>query len=144
VPLLNYTTTIDVSKTVAEIQKMLVRAGAQSILSNYDDGYIVSLSWQMPVKGQTLGFRLPTNWQPVFDLLSRQKTRQNRVQVTQDQAMRTAWRITKDWIEAQLAIIETRMVEPEQVFLPYMMNRDGRTIYESFKESGFKQLSGGA
>jgi hypothetical protein len=46
------------------------------------------------------------------------------------QAIRTAWRIVKDWTEAQLAIIETRMVKTEQVFLPYAIMRDNKTLYE--------------
>jgi hypothetical protein len=48
----------------------------------------------------------------------------------QAQAVRTAWRIVKDWTEAQLAIIETRMVTTEQVFLPYAVMRGGKTLYE--------------
>ncbi|WP_189339127.1 hypothetical protein [Williamsia muralis] len=35
---------------------------------------------------------------------------------TPEHALRVAWRITKDWVEAQLAIIETQMVTPAQVF----------------------------
>ena len=46
------------------------------------------------------------------------------------QAIRTSWRIVKDWVEAQLAIIETRMVKTEQVFLPYAIMRDNKTLYE--------------
>lgn len=52
-PLLNYTTTIAAHTTVAEIQQMLAKAGANAILSEYDDdGYIVALSFT------------PTSWLP--------------------------------------------------------------------------------
>src|SRR5438552_18436509 len=44
------------------------------------------------------------------------------------QAVRVEWRIVKDWVEAQLALIETRMVTAQQVFLPYAIMRDGRTL----------------
>ena len=38
--------------------------------------------------------------------------------------------ITKDWVAAQLAIIETRMVTTAQVFLPYAITRNGQSVYE--------------
>jgi hypothetical protein len=41
-----------------------------------------------------------------------------------------AWRITKDWVEAQLAIIESQMVTTAQVFLPYAVTSNGQTLYE--------------
>ena len=34
-----------------------------------------------------------------------------------------------------MAILETEMVEMEQIFLPYVMNNKGQTLYESFKEN---------
>jgi hypothetical protein len=36
----------------------------------------------------------------------------------------------RNWVEAQLAIIETKMVTTEQVFLPYAIVRGGQTLYE--------------
>jgi len=51
---------------------------------------------------------------------------------TVEQAERVAWRIMKDWLEAQLAIIATEMVTLDQVFLPYMQGDDGRTVYELY------------
>jgi hypothetical protein len=45
-----------------------------------------------------------------------------------DQAVRTAWRIVKDWVEAQMALVETQMVTTAEVFLPYAVMKDGRTL----------------
>ena len=142
-PLLNYTTSISADKTIGEIQKLLVRAGARAILANYrDDGTIDALSFQMPVEaGQLVGFKLPCNHEPVLLILERDPKVPNRLK-DRDQALRVAWRIVKDWVEAQLAIIETRMVKPEQVFLPYAVTNSGETVFERF-ESG-KLLGGGS
>jgi len=41
-----------------------------------------------------------------------------------------AWRVVKDWIEAQLALLETKMVTLPQLFLPYAVTADGSTLYE--------------
>jgi hypothetical protein len=49
---------------------------------------------------------------------------------TKDQALRVAWRITKSWIEAQVAFIETMMVTTAQVFLPYAVTNTGQSLYE--------------
>ena len=53
---------------------------------------------------------------------------------TLEQAQRVAWRIVKDWLEAQLAIIETEMVTLDQVMLPYMQGDNGQTVYELYRD----------
>lgn len=52
------------------------------------------------------------------------------------------WRIVKDWVSAQMAILETEMVRMEQVFLPYVMTQSGKTLYETMVDHHF-QLPGG-
>ena len=130
-PLLNYTTTIDASRTIAEISQMLAKAGASAILTEYDGtGTITAISFRLKFNDQEIGFRLPTDWRPVIEVLKNQRKRNARITATEDQARRVAWRITKDWVEAQIAILETRMVTIIQVFLPYAVTQDGNTLYE--------------
>jgi hypothetical protein len=134
-PLLNYTTSIDPHKTIAEIQQILAKAGAAAILTEFDDaGNIVALSFKMKLGEQEISFRLPTDWRPVLETMKQQKARRVKgysdIRLTEDQARRVAWRITKDWVEAQLAIIETRMVTTAQVFLPYAVTKNGQSLYE--------------
>lgn len=52
---------------------------------------------------------------------------------TYEQAQRVAWRIVKDWVEAQVALIQTEMVTLDQVMLPYMIGVGDKTIYELYK-----------
>lgn len=133
-PILNYTTKVPVEKTLSEIQKSLVKGGAQAILNQYDNnGLIVSVNFQITVNGSSVGFRLPCNWKPVLEVMRSQKV--SRSLCTQEQAMRVAWRIVKDWIEAQMALVSTQMVKTEQVFLPYAVNKNGLTVYENFAEN---------
>lgn len=42
--ILNYTTTVDAYKTVAGIERVLVKHGARSIMKNYDGETITGLS----------------------------------------------------------------------------------------------------
>lgn len=128
-PLLNYTTSIAPQKTVMEIQTALAKAGASAIMANYDtNGNIVALSFKIQAEGQEIAFKLPTAWEPVQATLKKQRVSPK--YQTPEHALRVAWRITKDWVEAQLAIIETQMVTTVQVFLPYAITNDGSTVYE--------------
>lgn len=142
-PLLNYTTSISAEKTVNEVQKALAKAGARSILSDYNDsGEITALSFMMQINETAVSFRLPADWQPVLYILSHDPKVPRNLR-TEAQANRVAWRIIKDWVEAQLAIIETRMVKPEQAFLPYMLNARGETVYQAFANNPQFLLGGG-
>ena len=78
---------------------------------------------------QTIGFRLPCDWKPVLDILENDK-KVPRYKVTREQAVSTAWRIVKDWVEAQMALVETRMATTQEVFLPYAIMPDGHTLAE--------------
>lgn len=60
---------------------------------------------------------------------------------TREQASRVAWRVIKDWLEAQLAMIKAEMVTIDQVFLPYAQNEAGVTLYESLEAGQFKGLA---
>ena len=57
------------------------------------------------------------------------------------QANRTAWRIIKEWILAQMALIDTEMVAVEEVFLPYMLT-DKQTLYQALSNGDLKMLPG--
>ena len=59
-------------------------------------------------------FRLPANVNKVWAVLNNQRVRTN---VSEEMAYRVAWRILKDWVRAQMAILETEMVNIEQIFL---------------------------
>lgn len=138
-PLLNYTTTVDVFKTVAEIQKNLVKHGAKKIVQDYDDdGNIAALSFLIETPLGIRGVRLPANADAVFDVLTKQKVRCDR-----EQAERVAWRIIKDWVEAQMAILESAMVRIDEIFLPYMVDDNGRTLYQAYAENRLRIGDGG-
>lgn len=144
--LLNYTTKIDPDKTAAEIAKILSMHGASAIMTEYDpvDNFVTALSFKIKMGDKDMSFRLPTNWKPVYEILTKNKKRPpsyqgQRLAHWQSehklQAVRTAWRIVKDWTEAQMALIETQMVTTGQVFLPYMILSGGKTLSEKMAEN---------
>ena len=133
-PLLNYTTKVDVYTTLGEIQRQLVKHGAKKILQDYDDdGHIIALAFAIDTPTGPRGVRLPANVNAVYEVLLRQKIKCDR-----EQAERVAWRIVKDWVEAQMAILESEMVQIDEIFLPYMVNNSGQTVFEAYRS---KQLA---
>lgn len=143
----NYTTDIPVNKTVSEIHLMLADHGARRILFDYSaDSKVKAISFTIETPTGEQAVRLPANVERVREVLRQQKNNprnRNRSQIddSQDQAERVAWRIVKDWLAAQLAILETEMVDVQQVFLPYFLNRQGQTLYEVYS-SGSLMLEG--
>jgi hypothetical protein len=131
----NYTTTINANKTIGEIQELLSKHGANAIMTEYNNGEVIGLSFKIMTPRGEMGVRLPANTDRVLQVLRNQRKKNNQVKDTMEQATKTAWRIIKDWIDAQMAILETEMVEMEEIFLPYMINNDGQTLYQAFKNN---------
>lgn len=140
-PLLNYTTTVDATRTVQQVMGMLQRRHATSILMHFDAAQRCdALCFRIPSPQGELPIKLPVNAQAVFEVLRRGAV-PPRFQ-TLDHAHRVAWRILKDWVEAQLAILETQMVSMEQVFMPYILGPDDRTLFETLRDRHFLLTEG--
>jgi hypothetical protein len=132
-PLLNYTTTVPVSKTVAEMHATLVQAGARHILSEYSPtGSPTALAFVSETPFGPRQFSLPADTKRVLAVMRREKIAPR--YCTPEQAERVAWRILKDWLEAQLALIKIEMVTLDQVMLPYMRGESGQTVYDLYRD----------
>lgn len=130
-PLLNYTTAVPVGRTIGQIQGLLVEAGARQVMTTYDDvGRALGIAFAVQTGHGIRTFVLPVNAERVEAVLKRDRVAPR--YATPEHAERVAWRIVKDWVEAQLAIIRTEMVTLDQVMLPYMRSDDGRTMYELY------------
>lgn len=134
----NFTTDVPVNRTVSEIHLMLADHGAKRILFDYsDEGKVNAISFTISTPYGEQAIKLPANAERVRAVLHEQKnSTKNRsrtpIDDSQEQADRVAWRIVKDWLAAQLAILETEMVTVQQVFLPYFINNKGETLYEVY------------
>lgn len=139
--ILNYTTGIKTEKTAAEIQEKLAKAKAQAVLTEYDsEGIMCAMSFRINTPYGMVFFRLPANAEGVYQALRKDGKVPNKLK-TKEQAARVAWRILKDWVEAQLAIVDAQMAGIAEVFLPYAQGPDGKTMYQAIEASGFKQLT---
>lgn len=133
-PLLNYTTTVSAERTAQEIQAKLGKAGATAVMMQYDQGVITGLAFRIVTPHGTLPYMLPVRVEEVEKIFEREK---RWAAINRGQPRKTAWRILKDWIEAQLALIETGMVATDEVFLPYLQSGEGESFYERVLKSGY-------
>lgn len=137
--LLNYTTTINANRTISEMQAMLVRAGASSVTLHYDGfGHTTGLTFSVRTKYGPQQFTLGVDIAAVQTVLAKQRTRgsmADRMETVRDQAERTAWRVARSWLEAQMAMVEIGLASLDQVMLPYLhVDRAGTQLYTAYQE----------
>lgn len=140
--LLNYTSTIEPEVTISEIQKMLSRFNVSAMMTEYDGPQVSAVSFKLMIEGKPTSFKLPCKWRGVLEVFKKQGITAGKLKhkdrSLEGQAVRTAWRIIKDWVEAQLALVEVNMVTIPQIFLPYAIMPNGQTLAEHMeKNPGF-------
>lgn len=136
------TTQIDAERTAQEIKKLLVGAGATDIYEKYENKKISALSFQLDIDGKPVPFTLPIRTSPVFELMKKGRSRawlehwrfkEKHKQQLIDQAERVAWRQILRWLQAQVALIETGMVQAQEVFMPYHEVAPGVTLFTAIQ-----------
>lgn len=155
--LLNYSTDKKAEDSIAEIQKILARYDVSGIMTEYEGRQVSAVAFKMNVGGRDMAFRLPCNWRAVQVVLQQYnenrgykrstyggKYKEKRIKDDDEQAIRVAWRIIKDWTEAQMALVEVNMATVPQIFLPYAIMKDNRTLSEHVAEDSSFLLGPGA
>lgn len=136
--ILNYTTEVPAKKTIAEILQILQDAGALQILTNCENSKVTEIAFQIKTHYGQRGYRLPARIEPCYRvLLEGKKWFQTDTYVKKqnihDQAERVAWRIVREWLVSNLALIRLGMVQFEETMMPYMLvGDDGRTAFEDY------------
>lgn len=136
--LLNYSTTKNAEESISEIQKILSKHNVSAMTTEYEGRNVSSVAFRMEIQSKQLTFRMPCNWRAVQVVLStynenRRKINgrwQDKIKTDDETSIKVAWRVLKDWVEAQLALVEINMVTLPQVFLPFAVMKDGRTLAE--------------
>lgn len=152
--LLNYTTKIDAWTTVTEIQRILAKAGATHFAIKNEGSQPAAVSFAINyTDGRPLNFSLPCNVSGInkyFDNLKgpeREKLVKNgfysKLKADNSLAASIGWRIVKDWIEAQCALVNIEMASMAEVFMPYLViNAQGETLSNKMlKGDGMKLLN---
>ena len=146
--LMNYTSDVKPSKTIGELETLLVSAGARNISKDYDAaGNVTAFFFAIPTQRGAISFRLPCNIDAVYGFLVNQRKHfqsGTRAKI-REQSERVAWRILLDWVDAQLSMIMAQQVKPEQAFFAYIINPNtGQTLFEHMEQQNFLMLSDGS
>lgn len=138
-PIKNYTTEVAVSKTMGEITQLLSRKGVSRISTLFDEaGDPTGIGFTMKTEYGLRDFEFIVNYDGVLKVLKAEA--QPRYQ-TKAQASRVGWRIARDWLDAQVALVEIGLASMDQVFMPYMIaGPHGETVYSMIRAQGLKEL----
>lgn len=134
----NYTTTIAVEKTMMEIEQILAKFGATHIFKMYNEQKEPSaIAFKCIINEQEISFKLPMEEQKILQVFRITKGfPRNRCNI--EQARKTGWRIIKDWVDSQMALIEINVVKFEEVFLPYMYDAlNNETLFQKLEKNNF-------
>lgn len=132
--------------TFDKIQNILTTHGANKIVYDYNpEGTLKAITFGLDINGQQAGFRLPALVENVAEILYGGKDRWGRTKkitnTQREQAYKTAWANIRDWIDAQMALVDTRQVKLEQVFLPYLVQKNGNTLFENIISDSSRLLT---
>ena len=139
---LNYTTQIAAAKTVGEVQQLLAKHGASRIAIDYADGGPTGVTFALTTPHGPRLFTLPVDVDAMHRLLVSELRagrlrggKSQAVMKSREQAERVSWRVVKDWLAAQLALVQTQMASIDQVMLPYLhTDQSGRTLYAAYRD----------
>ena len=132
----NYTSDARVENSLAKIEAFVVKQGATQFSKEYKDGLVLDVVFIIPILSGELPIRLPARVEQVKQKLYGKRS--TYTPAMEEQARRTAWANIRDWLDAQMALIETEQVKVEEIFLPYMTDQSGKTLFEYMQENQFK------
>lgn len=138
----NYTSEVAPTKSIQNIEALLIKAGARQISKEYaGNGDVVALSFSIanPETGSPVYIRMPADVEGAFGVLAGMRKdfkwySDAKKRLIREQAERTAWRLTWDWVAVQLSMIEMRQADLVQVFLPYIIVGES-TFYKQLQKA---------
>ena len=143
---LNYSTKIPVHQTVTECQSILAAAGAASVAVHFENGDPAGLSFTLKTPHGMRSFTLPVNLDGMHAVLQKEAgpggsiaaLHRSRAEVarltSRKHAAEMAWRVVKDWLEANLALVAAQMATLTEVMLPYLHVDEDRTLWRAYQE----------
>lgn len=141
----NYTTKVPVSKSIGEIISFLVEAGASNISQDFDSNQdCTAIKFVITHVEQSVIYKLqPKPGSAERILLSARKRVDNEVkEKVRKQSYMVAWRILRDWVDAQCALIKLEQATPLELFLSYAYNpAKDETFYDRIEAGNLKLLN---
>ena len=115
-------TKVEVTKSQANVLALVAKYGAEEYYSGKKDGsdFVAFMFHGYPVYIKAPP--LPVEYKD------------------EAQERRRHWRLIEFWCKAQLEAMREGLLEPQEVFMPYLQLNDGRVLGDAFREEGIKSL----
>jgi hypothetical protein len=135
----NYTSEASEESIFEAIRKTLAAHKAKRIVFDYDDaGRATSIEFTVMLGKTPYTFKLPARLENAEPLVAEARRSAGKAaspgERLRDQTYRTVWATLRDWIDAQMALIDIGASRMEEVFMPYLLVEPGVTMFERFAE----------
>jgi hypothetical protein len=136
----NYTSEQAPEKSILEIEKLLVGAGATTINKFYEAGQCAGFMFSLPINGSSMLFKMPVQTARIYEQMYREAKTKDREKIRM-QAERTGWKTLLEWVHINLNLVQLQQAEPLQIFLPYVYDAaSNKTLYERASEGQIKLI----
>lgn len=142
--LFKYTTNIAAEQSLGEITGMLAKAGAHRVVTDYEGGRISALEFTIELDGEPLSYRLTANVEGARRAMVEELRRQKKAISDTDHARNVAWRIMREWVAVQTALVECEQASLAQIFFPYAIAGSKQTAFEAFRDQRNLAIGGGS
>ena len=141
----NYTTTIPASKSIAEIENILMRFGATNIMKTVDTERQIykQIKFTLGIEGRDVPFMFVSDIDKTAEFLfENYKSERKRCQKTKSDFIKDAYNITwrnyKDLIFSQLSIMHLGFFKTEEVLVGYLMTGENSILSKKMLDSKFR------
>jgi hypothetical protein len=141
----NYTTAVSARTSIGECADMLIDAGAAAVTITAAGGERNGISFELDTPAGHARFHVAVNIDGMAALLTKLdaagklpgpgggKGRVRALYQTRDHAAAVAWRVTRDWLDAQLARIAADQSTLAQAMLGHLVTGPGQTLYDQYE-----------
>ncbi len=133
----NYLSTVPVEQSLTIIRKALASHKAKRITFEQDaEGLEIGIQFEIQIGKETFTFRLPVRFdgvKPLVEKAWREMGKPLKPDALEAQARITAWANIRDWVLAQMALIDASQVQLAEVFFPYTLSGE-HTYFEEFAQ----------
>lgn len=136
----NYTSSVPASRSMENIEKLLVDLNCLSISRYYEEKEICGFFFQLKINGNIYAFKLPAKVDLIYKQIYKGRNPKNENQRIEwrKQAARTAWKTLHELIQIQTDLILLEQMKPFEAFLPFAF--DGQMTLAERVEAGQTKL----
>jgi len=140
----NYTSEIPASRSIENIEKLLVDLGCCNLSKFYEEKETAGILFQLMVNSEPLAFKLPCKVDLIYKRMvkGRSKLTDDQKIKLRKQAARTAWKTLYELVQIQCDLIMLEQSDVIEAFLPYAFDGQ-RTLREKIEDNGMKLLTEG-